>query len=100
MLLEFACQCRGGTIARRQDNKSLDDLTAHFIGTGNHSRLGNGGVFFEGTLHFERANTIASADDGIIGAPHETEVARLILLGAISSELPVTANVGNPSVPV
>src|SRR6266852_6172390 len=89
MLLEFACQCRGGSIAWCQDNKGLDDLTAHFVGAGNYRRLGNGGVFFQCAFHLEGADTVANADNNIIGSSDEPEVAILVLVGTIPGDVPV-----------
>src|SRR6266516_4949720 len=94
MLLEFACQFRGGSIARCQDNKSLDDLTAHFIGTGNHRRLGNGGVLFQCTFHLEGADTVACADNHIICSSDKPEVAILVLVGTIPGDVPIATNTG------
>src|SRR5207245_11543226 len=77
-----------------QDNKSLDDLTAHFIGAGNHRRLGNSGMFFQCTFHLKGADTVACADNHIVGTPHEPEVAILVFVGTIPGDVPGAANTG------
>src|SRR2546423_7961897 len=92
MLLEFACQFRGGSIARCQDNKSLDDLTAHFIGTGNHRRLGNGGVLLQCTFHLQRAPTGARAANHIICSSATPEAALLLLVGPHPAAVPLATN--------
>src|SRR5438132_5028416 len=92
MLLEFARQFRGSSIARCQDNKSLDNLTAHFIGAGNHRGLGNGGMFFQCAFDLERADAITRADNHIVSAPHEPKIPIFIFIGTVASYIPVTAN--------
>src|SRR5947209_1110177 len=45
-------------------------------------------------LYLEWANAVASADDHIICPPDEPEVAILVLVGAVSCDIPVATNAG------
>src|SRR5258708_6668168 len=51
-------------------------------------------MFFQCTFHLKGADTVARADNHIVGTPHEPEVAILVLVGTISGYIPVTANTG------
>src|SRR5438270_714779 len=51
-------------------------------------------MLFQGALHLEGANTVAHADNHIIGAPHEPEVAVLVFIGTVPCNIPVPANTG------
>src|SRR5579884_3656896 len=94
MLLQFACQLGRGGVAGSQDDEGFDDLATHLVGAGNDSGLGDRGMFFERAFDLEGANAVAGADDDIVGASHEPEVAVLVLVGAIAGDVPVAANAG------
>src|SRR6266571_4044487 len=51
-------------------------------------------VFLQFGLYLEWANAVACTDDHIICPPDEPEVAILVLVGAVSCDIPVATNAG------
>src|SRR5712692_3441320 len=51
-------------------------------------------MLLERTFHLKGADAIASTDNHIVGASHKPEVAILVLVGAVSCDIPVAANAG------
>src|SRR5579883_3240997 len=69
-------------------------ISPHLAAAGDDSGVGDRGMFFERAFDLEGANAVAGADDDIVGASHEPEVAVLVLVGAIAGDVPVAANAG------
>src|SRR2546425_7746458 len=74
IFLEFGCQSGRGCVARGENYKRFDNFAAHLVGAGNDCRLSDGGMLFQGALYFKWSNTIARADNHVIGATHKPEV--------------------------
>ena len=74
----------------REDNEGLDHLASVRVRAGNHGRLLDGLVFYQGGLHLEGSNPVARGDDEIVLPGEEPEVTVLILNAAVSSEVVIT----------
>src|SRR5947208_7267695 len=94
MLLKFGCQCRRSCITRSENYICFDDLTAQLIRAGDDRRFCNGWMFFQRALYFEWADAIARADNHVVGAAYEPEVAILVFIRAITSNVPITTYAG------
>src|SRR5207253_10703459 len=88
MLLKFCCQCGRSSITRDKNYICFDDLTTHLVGASDDRRFCDGGMFFQRAFYFEWADTITSADYHVVGAAYEPEVAILILISTIASDVP------------
>src|SRR5262245_6542682 len=91
MLLKLAREFGRGRVVRGKDNKSFNDLAAHLVRAGDHCGLGDGGMFFQRALDLEGADAIPGTYDHIIRPADEPEIAILILIGAITRDIPVAA---------
>src|SRR2546430_14637211 len=88
MLLKFCCQCGRSSITRDENYICFDDLTTHLVGASDDGRFGNGGVFFQRALYFQWADTINPANNYVLGAAYEPEVAILLFIRAITRNVP------------
>src|SRR5437764_7249062 len=94
MLLKLGCQCGRSCITRGENYICFDDLATQLIGAGDDRRFCNGGMFFQRALYFEWTNTIARAYNHVIGAAYEPEVAILVFISAITSNVPISTYAG------
>src|SRR5947209_2739319 len=51
-------------------------------------------MFLEGTFNLEGADAIGTTDDHVVGAAYEPEVAVFVFIGAVTGDIPVTADAG------
>src|SRR5260370_6489602 len=94
MFLQLVCQFGGGCVARGENNECFDDLTTHFIGTGDDRGLCNGGLLLQRAFYFEWGDAIARADNDVIRATHKPEVAILLPVGTGTRAVPNATNTG------
>src|SRR2546430_12148428 len=94
MLLKFCCQCGRSSITRGENYECFDDLTTHLVGAGDDRRFCDGGMFFQRALYFEWPDTITSADNHVVGAAYEPEVAIFVFISAITSNVPIPTYAG------
>src|SRR5438105_15865468 len=76
---------------RGQDHVRLDDCAPHRIAFADHGRLGYSGVLDQCAFDLEWADSIAGADDYVVGSSHKPEVAVAIDVGAVARDVPVAA---------
>ncbi|MFN8566072.1 MAG: hypothetical protein U0Z44_00830 [Kouleothrix sp.] len=87
-------------MARRKDHEGLDDLATQIVGAGHHGGLGYGWMLDQCALDLERADAVAGAEDHIIGAAHEPEIAVLIDDRPVAGNIPITADAAGAGVGV
>ncbi len=91
MLLQFLDQPVAGREARRQDDKRFDHLPSGLIGAGDHRRLGHRRVFPQGAFHLEGPDAVAGAENHVVAAADEPEVAVIIHVAAVAGQVPAVA---------
>src|SRR3989442_479112 len=72
---------------------NVDVIRACFIAAYDR-RFCDGGMLFQRAFYFKWAYAIASADNYIIGATYEPEVAILVFISTVASDVPIAANAG------